>query len=211
MKDIFRELLFLGKCHHSFLDKPYQELDFTRHLNSVLGRNTVRSADVSHDFISFICFCSRLCWSWKVPISILWLMKICVRFQYVPWKNVWLCFISIASVHFSHKIEKFHLELKHNNNKKDMVSHLNMCHGKMYDFVSFLKLTNFILKVIEILQIFFIRKDIRGIGWKTEGGGVEVWMKRDFEEKSFVISGIAIYYCHFFDYILLNVLKTWLM
>ena len=86
-----------------------------------------------------------------------------------------------------------------------------MSHGKMYDFVSFLKLTNFILKVIEILQIFFIRKDIRGIGWKTEGGGVEVWMKRDFEEKSFVISGIAIYYCHFFDYILLNVLKTWLM
>ena len=118
MEDIFRELLFLGKCHHSFLDKPYQELDFTRHLNSVLGRNTVRSADVSHDFISFICFCSRLCWSWKVPISILRLMKICVRFQYVPWKNVWLCFISIASVYFSHKIEKFHLELKHNNNKK---------------------------------------------------------------------------------------------
>ena len=95
--------------------------------------------------------------------------------------------------------------------KKDIVSHLNMPHGKMYDFVSFLKLTNFILKVIEILQIFFIRKGIRGIGWKTEGEWVEVWMKRDFEEKSFVISGIAIYYCHFFDYILLNVLKTWLM
>ena len=55
--------------------------------------------------------------------------------------------------------------------KKEMVSHLNMSHGKMYDFVSFLKLTNFILKVIEILQIFFIRKDIRGIGWKTEAGG----------------------------------------
>ena len=143
MEDIFRELLFLGKCHHSFLDKPYQELDFTRHLNSVLGRNTVRSADVSHDFISFICFCSRLCWSWKEPISILRLMKICVRFQYVPWKNVWLCFISIASVHFSHKIE--------------------------------------------------------------------VWMKRDFEEKKFIISGIAIYYCHFFDYFLINVVKTWLM
>ena len=54
---------------------------------------------------------------------------------------------------------------------KEMVSHLNMSHGKMYDFVSFLKLTNFILKVIEILQIFFIRKDIRGIGWKTERAG----------------------------------------
>ena len=93
MEDIFRELLFLRKCHHSFLDKPYQELDFTRHLNSVLGRNTVRSADVSHDFISFICFCSRLCWSWKVPISILRLMKNYVRFQYVPWKmSVWVSF-----------------------------------------------------------------------------------------------------------------------
>ena len=33
-------------------------------------------------------------------------------------ENVCLSFISIASVHFSHKIEKFHLELKHNNNKK---------------------------------------------------------------------------------------------
>ena len=53
MKDIFRELLFFGKCHHSFLDKPYQEPDFARHLNSVLGKSTVRSADVSHDFICF--------------------------------------------------------------------------------------------------------------------------------------------------------------
>ena len=86
-------------------------------------------------------------------------------------ENVCLSFISIASVYFSHKIEKFHLELKHNNNKKDMVSHLNMSHGKMYDFVSFLKLTNFILKVIEILQIF----DIRGIGWKTERAGGGGW------------------------------------
>ena len=30
-----------------------------------------------------------------------------VRFEYVPWKNVWFCFISIAWVHFSHKTEKF--------------------------------------------------------------------------------------------------------
>ena len=33
-----------------------------------------------------------------------------VRFEYVPWKNVWFCFISIVWVHFSHKIEKFDLE-----------------------------------------------------------------------------------------------------
>ena len=30
-----------------------------------------------------------------------------VRFEYVPWKNVWFCFISIARVHFSHKTDKF--------------------------------------------------------------------------------------------------------
>ena len=68
--------------------------------------------------------------------------------------------------------------------KKEMVSYLNMSHGKMYDFVSFLKLTNFILKVIEILQIFFIRKDIRGLGWKTEGGGGGGW-GRGLNEKGF--------------------------
>ena len=30
-----------------------------------------------------------------------------VRFEYVPWKNVWFCFISIVCVHFNHKTEKF--------------------------------------------------------------------------------------------------------
>ena len=39
--------------------------------------------------------------------SILRLMKNIVRFEYVPWKNVWFWFISIVWVHFSHKIEKF--------------------------------------------------------------------------------------------------------
>ena len=47
-----------------------------------------------------------------------------------------------------------------------MVSNLNMSHGKMFDFVSFpllgftlvLKLRNSILKVIEILQYFLLKK-----------------------------------------------------
>ena len=30
-----------------------------------------------------------------------------VRFEYVPWKNVWVCFISDFWVHFSQKNEKF--------------------------------------------------------------------------------------------------------
>ena len=30
-----------------------------------------------------------------------------VRFEYVPWKNVWFCFISIAWSRISHKTEEF--------------------------------------------------------------------------------------------------------
>ena len=30
-----------------------------------------------------------------------------VRLEYILWKNVWFCFISIVWVHFSHKTEKF--------------------------------------------------------------------------------------------------------
>ena len=30
-----------------------------------------------------------------------------VRFEYVPWKNVWFCFISNVWLHFSHETEKF--------------------------------------------------------------------------------------------------------
>ena len=30
-----------------------------------------------------------------------------VRFEYVPWKNVWFCFNSIVWFHFSHKTKKF--------------------------------------------------------------------------------------------------------
>ena len=65
-----------------------------------------------------------------------------VRFEYVPWKNVWFCFISIAWVHFSHKTVKlwFWKSLKYFSVfmiKKDLVSNLNMSYGKMPDFVLF--------------------------------------------------------------------------
>ena len=39
--------------------------------------------------------------------SILRSMKNNVRFEYVPWKNVWFYVVSIVWVHFSHKAEKF--------------------------------------------------------------------------------------------------------
>ena len=36
-------------------------------------------------------------------------MKNDVRFEYVQWKNVWLCFISIVLVRFNHKTKEFWL------------------------------------------------------------------------------------------------------
>ena len=29
------------------------------------------------------------------------------RYEYVPWKNIWFCFISIVRIHFGHRSEKF--------------------------------------------------------------------------------------------------------
>ena len=53
MKDIFPELVFVRNCYHSFLDKPYQQISFKSHLNSVLGKNIVRFYYVPCDFTSF--------------------------------------------------------------------------------------------------------------------------------------------------------------
>ena len=60
-----------------------------------------------------------------------------VRFEYVPWKNVWFYFISIAWVHFSHKTVKlwFWKSLKYFSVfmiKKDLVSNLNMSYGNAW-------------------------------------------------------------------------------
>ena len=74
--------------------------------------------------------------------SILLSMKNGVKFEYVPWKNVWFCFISIIWVDFSHKTKKFLFwkSFKYFNIfwwKKYMASELNMPFEKMSDFVSF--------------------------------------------------------------------------
>ena len=89
----------------------------------------------------------------------------------VPWKNVWYCFIHVVWVHFSHKTEKFWFWewLKYFNTfliKKDIVSDLNMPHGKMSYFVSFLlfaftvvtKLRNFDFESHWNTLIFFDKK-----------------------------------------------------
>ena len=73
--------------------------------------------------------------------SILWAMKNDVRLKFIPWKNLWFCFIFIVWVHFSHKTEKcwFWKSLKYFNIfmiKRDVVSDLNISHGKMSYFVS---------------------------------------------------------------------------
>ena len=97
-----------------FLAKPLQEKSFKSHLNSVLRKNTVRFSVVSYDLISFyllvLTFVMKLENAgnkshWNI-FSIWRPMKNYVRFEYVPWKNVWLCFASIAWVHFSRKTKK---------------------------------------------------------------------------------------------------------
>ena len=107
-------------------------------------KNAVRFASDPWDFISLylilLTFAMRLKSAngkshWNVLIF-------CdhVRFEYVHYKNVWFCFVSIVWFHFSHKIENFQLwkSLKYFNMfwfKK--LLDLNMSHGKMSDFVSF--------------------------------------------------------------------------
>ena len=101
----------LGTVITDFLDKPYQEINFKSHLNSVLPckkGKTLRFTQVSCDFISLYLiafnFTMRLKsanykshWNRKV-IEILKYFTANennVRFEYVPWKNVWFCFIYI--------------------------------------------------------------------------------------------------------------------
>ena len=42
--------------------------------------------------------------------SILRPMQNNVRFEYIPWKNIWLCFISIDWIQFSHNMSNFSFE-----------------------------------------------------------------------------------------------------
>ena len=99
-------------------------------------------------------------------------MKNDIKFEYVTWKNVWLCFIFIVHVQFRHKTEKFRFwtSLKYFNYfliKKNM-SDLNMSHEKMPDFVSFplfgltlvIKLRNFDCESHWNILIFFRLKKI---------------------------------------------------
>ena len=65
-----------------------------------------------------------------------------VRFEYVSRKNVWFCFISNVWVQLVIKLRNFDFESDWNAlvffDQKNMGSDLNICHGKMSDFVSFL-------------------------------------------------------------------------
>ena len=116
-----------------------------------IKKSTVRFAHISFHFISFQLFVLT---NWKMLIikvieilSILRPMKNDVRFEYVPWKNVWFCFISMVWV---------------------MAWELNMFHGKISDFVSFLsfrftlviKLTNFDFEGHWNILILFDKKDM---------------------------------------------------
>ena len=68
-----------------------------------------------------------------------------VRFEYVPWKNVWFCFISLVCAYFCNKNLRFGFQnlLKYFNIfwPKILMLDFNLSHGKMSDFVSFLLCT----------------------------------------------------------------------
>ena len=106
--------LSLGTVIIYFWDKPYQEINFKSDLNSVpLSIKILSDLHMSNFTLIFVCsyFCNEIekCQLWKSLkyFNILWSIKHDVRFEYVPWKNVWFCFISIVWVHFNHKTDKF--------------------------------------------------------------------------------------------------------
>ena len=61
-----------------------------------------------------------------------------VRFEYLPGKNVWFCFISIVWFHFSHKTDKFYFKAHQNTlifSDKKMMSDLIMSCQTVSDLV----------------------------------------------------------------------------
>ena len=99
--------LYLGTVIIHFWDKPYQEINFKSDLNSVLLSIKILSdLHMSNFTLIFVCsyFCNEIekCQLWKSLkyFNILWSIKHDVRFEYVPWKNVWFCFISTVCIHF---------------------------------------------------------------------------------------------------------------
>ena len=104
--------LSFGTVIIHFSHKPYQEINFKSHLNSLLlCMKMLSDLYMSLFILIFVCacFCNEIerCQLWKSLkyISILWSMKLDVRFENVSWKNVWFCFIFIVWFHFSHKNE----------------------------------------------------------------------------------------------------------
>ena len=98
-------------CLISFNVTPYQEINFKSHLSSVLlckYKSNVRFAYVPCDFISLYLIVFTFAMRLKsANYKNHWNILNNVRFEYVPWKNVWFCSIYIVWVRFSHKIEKF--------------------------------------------------------------------------------------------------------
>ena len=82
-----------------------------------------------------------------------------VRYKYVPWKNVWVCIISIVWVHFDHKNEKFWFwkSLKYIKNKIWRQIWLYPMKNLWFYFIPLFVFTLSILKVT-ILKFFFIKK-----------------------------------------------------
>ena len=112
--------------------------------------------------------------------SILRPLKNGFRFEYLARKNVWFCFISLASVHSSHKTEKCQtwVSLKYFD-KKEMATDLDMHYGKIIDFIS-LPLCGLNL-VIKLRNLGF------GSNWRDFN---IFWSKTDFRFEYFLSNSV---------------------
>ena len=110
---------------------------------TVIIRSWISAARFAHFLFSFISFYLFLFTfqtklrdtNYKNNWNTLWSMKNDARFEFVPWKNIWFCFVFIARVHFGHKTAKFWFwkSLKYFNFfiliKANVTSDLNMSNG----------------------------------------------------------------------------------
>ena len=104
-------LNFAIKFNNTNYKRQWNNLIFCKQwkMMSDLNMSLGKMPDLFHiDCIHFSHITEKF-WFWKSMkyFNIFWQKRYDVRFEYVPWKNVWFCFTSILWVHHSHKTEKF--------------------------------------------------------------------------------------------------------
>ena len=105
-----------------------------KYMTSDLNMSNVKMAD----FVSFPLLGFNLVMKLRFYFEIHWNTLIFfdkkrygIRFEYVPWKNVWFCFISIVCIHCNHiKLRNFNFESHWNT-----LMFCNKINGVTYDYV----------------------------------------------------------------------------